>query len=148
MHKTTETGTQLETQTDESEEDSNSDESMMEEETTDGDSIGRFPTFHFGLHRLSSLGTLLKASVPRREKRLVCLLVAILEVDGPTVITTKSGVEMGLLKLIIGDDTGAVAKMVVWRETALKWGGGEDRSAEGAVRKGDVVYLESKCNQP
>lgn len=140
--RVTDTGTQLDEDEPESYETTGTE---SYEDDTGGDSIGRFPTFHFSLHRLSSLGALLSAPVTRREKRLACLLVAVLEVDGPTMITTKAGVEMGLLKLIIGDEKGAVAKVVVWRETALQWGGGEDRMGDGAVRKGDVVFLESEC---
>ncbi|KAG8997821.1 hypothetical protein FRB94_007429 [Tulasnella sp. JGI-2019a] len=132
------TGTQLESQLS-----TFSSELSSYEEEDSGGSIGRFPTFHFNLHRLSSLHTLLKAIPARKEKRLVCLLVAVLEIEGPTLITTKAGVEMGLLKLIVGDELGMVAKIVCWRETALDWGGGEDRMGEGAVRKGDVVFLEN-----
>ncbi|KAG8883464.1 hypothetical protein FRB97_006592 [Tulasnella sp. 331] len=136
ISRTTSTGTQLESQI------SAFSEEPSYEEDSGGDSIGRFPTFHFSLHRLFPLSSLLKHTVSRREKNLVCLLVAVLEIEGPTTITTKAGVEIGLLKLIVGDELGAVAKIVCWRETAMKWGGGEDRMGEGAVRKGDVVFLE------
>ncbi|KAG8931238.1 hypothetical protein FRC02_003012 [Tulasnella sp. 418] len=107
----------------------------------EGDSIGRFPTFHFSLHKLSSLGTVLKAPVRRKERKIVSLLVAVLEVDGPVSITTRAGVEMALLKLVVGDEAGAIAKITVWRETAEQWGGSE--YGEGGLKRGDVVLLEN-----
>ncbi|KIO27140.1 hypothetical protein M407DRAFT_243472 [Tulasnella calospora MUT 4182] len=111
--------------------------------TIEGDSIRRFPTFHFSLHKVSSLSSVILADVRTRQRRLVTLLVAVLEMDGPSVVPTKAGEEMGLLKIIVGDETGCVSKIVVWRETALVWGGGEDRLGLGAMRKGDVVLLEN-----
>ncbi|KAG8979243.1 hypothetical protein FRB93_010247 [Tulasnella sp. JGI-2019a] len=110
------------------------------EEGDSGGSISRFPIFHFNLHRLSSLHTLLNAIPAQKEKGLVCLLVAILEIECPTTITTKAGIGMDLLKLIVGDELDAVPKIVCGGGTALYWGSGE----EGAVRKGDVAFLQRK----
>lgn len=138
--RVTDSGTQLESQSMDTT-DSYGDDSG---EQTGGDSIGRFPTFHFSLHKLSSLGALLHTGQRARQRKLVSVLVAVLEVDGPTTITTKkTGVEMGLLKLIVGDDGGSVSKVTAWRDTAYAWGGGEDEMGEG-VRKGDVVLIESE----
>lgn len=73
------------------------------------------------------------------------LLVAVLEVDGPDVVTIKKGPDAGLevavLKLVIGDQDGGVARVTAWRETAENWSGQDGDTV--AVKKGDVVLLQS-----
>lgn len=119
---------------------------------SDASSITRFPTFHFNLHALSSLGQVSK--VPDARGRLmpatvkgrkVNLLLAILEVDGPETITIKNGKDagkkIGLLKLILGDQEGSVCKLTAWREVADEWGG----VGQGlGCKRGDVAHLESE----
>ncbi|KAG8895941.1 hypothetical protein FRB99_000254 [Tulasnella sp. 403] len=116
------------------------DDSGLDTTGREDESIGRFPAYHFSLHRLSSLSLLLAADMRRKHRRVVCLLLAILEVDGPNVIKTKTGIQMGMLKLIVADESGAVAKLVVWRDLAFTWAGG---GALGTFRKGDVVLFEN-----
>ena len=45
--------------------------------------------------------------------------MAVLEVDGPDVIKIgkgpETGKEIGLLKMILGDEDGAVCKLTAWR---------------------------------
>ncbi|KAF6761318.1 hypothetical protein DFP72DRAFT_1165765 [Ephemerocybe angulata] len=76
--------------------------------------------------------------------RKMCFLLAVLEVEGPDVITIwkgrEAGKQVGILKGILGDEEGRVCKFTGWREVAEEWGGvGE---GEG-WKRGDVVYLES-----
>ena len=112
-------------------------------------SISRFPAFSFSLHSLSSLSSFSAYasdtnSTEKQFTRKVNLLLAVLEVDGPDTIRVKKGPEAGqevsILKVILGDEDG-VCKLTAWREVAEEWGGYAE--TEG-VKRGDVVYLESK----
>jgi hypothetical protein len=98
-------------------------------------SIARFPSFQFSLGALATL-----ASV----KGKACLLLAVLEVDGPDQVTVRRGPDVGcvisVLRLIVGDETSTICKLTAWRKVAETWGG--VTQAEG-VRRGDVVYFES-----
>ncbi|KIJ46320.1 hypothetical protein M422DRAFT_250368 [Sphaerobolus stellatus SS14] len=111
---------------------------------SEGSSIGRFPSFSFNVNTLSSLFVIsrIKKSAPGPPR--VALLLGILEVDGPSYVKAKSGLqrdsEMALLKLVAGDEKGSICKIVAWREIAETWGG--DRG-EPAFRRGDVVYFEN-----
>lgn len=73
-------------------------------------------------------------------------LAAVLEAEGPDTIRVKRGVDAGkevsLLKLIIGDDDGAVCKLTAWREVAESWGGA-DPDVPTSIKRGDVVLFES-----
>ena len=110
---------------------------------TEGDSIGRYPSFHFDLHSITPLHQFLHRGLPGGRQR-VNLLIAVLDVEGPSSVTTKKGEEVGIMKLIVGDETGEITKIAVWRETAFIWGGETVVSNDDALRKGDVVYLEGR----
>jgi hypothetical protein len=102
-------------------------------------SVANFPTFHFSLRTLTPLRVALTPA--GRGSVRANFLVAVMEVDGPDMITTKAGQEMHLLKLVIGDDQGAVGKLAVWGETALEWGGAKKMMG---LRRGDVVFLSGE----
>ncbi|CAE6409225.1 unnamed protein product [Rhizoctonia solani] len=99
-------------------------------------SIANFPTFHFSLRTLTPLRVALTSA--GRGSVKANLLVAVMEVDGPDMITTKAGQETHMLKLVVGDDEGAAGKITVWGDTALEWAGA--RKMMG-LRRGDIVYL-------
>lgn len=71
-------------------------------------------------------------------------MVAALEVEGPDTITIKKGADAGkqvsLLKMILGDEEGAVCKLTAWRHIADVWGGNDDSPA---VKRGDILFIES-----
>ena len=102
---------------------------------SDTSSIARFPDFQFSLNALSVL-----ASVQGKA----CLLLAVLEVDGPDEVTVRRGPDAGrtvsVLRLVVGDEASTIRKLTAWREVAETWGGATQ--TEG-VRRGDVVYFES-----
>ncbi|KZT23880.1 hypothetical protein NEOLEDRAFT_1095249 [Neolentinus lepideus HHB14362 ss-1] len=107
----------------------------QENSYSDTSSIVRFPNFHFLLSSLSLLSN---------AKGKISVVVAVLEADGPDMITIKKGAETGkevaILKMIVGDEHGTVAKLTSWREVAEAWGG-------VPVKRGDVVLLESKPDE-
>ena len=108
---------------------------------SDASSIGRFPAFTFNLHSITSLSALVSTGV--NEPRKINVLVATLEVEGPDTITIKKGRDAGkqvsILKLILGDDLGNIAKLTAWREVADAWGG---NTSSAAVKRGDIIYLQ------
>ncbi|KDQ07057.1 hypothetical protein BOTBODRAFT_181032 [Botryobasidium botryosum FD-172 SS1] len=109
-----------------------------------GDSIGHFPSFHFSLHALSSLSLIMRYQGSRCTEK-VNLLVAALEVGGLDFVKIKNGpdagLEVGVLKLVVGDDLGGIGRITVWRETAEAWGGQTDGTE--AVKRGDIVLLKN-----
>jgi hypothetical protein len=117
---------------------------------SDSSSIARFPQFHFNLHILNSIGSLVSmmGSAKAKGSRKVNVLVAVLEVDGPDLVPVKrgrdAGKEVSLLKMILGDDDGNVCKLTAWREVAELWGDGT--RAQRAIRRGDVVLFQSLCS--
>ena len=123
---------------------------------SDASSVGKFPDFHFSIHSLTSLSHLAAHAQSDIQKpgaeasktsQKVTLLAAVLEVDGPDTIHIKKGAEAGkevsLLKLILGDEEGAVCKLTAWREVAESWGGADPAETAPRVKRGDVVLLES-----
>ena len=124
-------------------------EETMTYNYSDASSIGRFPSFNFSPHSLTSLSTLSVLSKSGRGSRKVAILVAVLEVDGPDTITIKNGAEAGkqisMLKMILGDEEGNVSKLVAWRDIADVWGG---NTAYPAVKRGDICYIESMSISP
>jgi len=105
---------------------------------TDTSSIARFPDFQFSLGTLSTLAS---------ARGKTCLLLAVLEVDGPDEVTIRRGPETGqvvsVLRLIVGDEASTIRKLTAWRQVAETWaGGGGARDAVG-IRRGDVVHFES-----
>ena len=110
---------------------------------SDASSIGRFPSFMFNLYSITSLSTLVSPST--KGSRKINILVAALKVEGPDTITIKRGYDAGkqvsILKMILGDDLGNVAKLTAWREIADLWGGNTDLAA---VKRGDIVYLQGE----
>ena len=103
---------------------------------SDTSSIARFPNFRF------SLGTL---SVLASAQGKTCLLLAVLEVDGPDDVTVRRGPDAGhvvsVLRLIVGDEASTIRKLTAWREVATTWGGATQDAV--GIRCGDVVYFES-----
>ena len=117
---------------------------------SDADSVARFPAFHFSLHRVTALSALPRQhdqAQLRASPLKVTVLVAVLEVDGPDTVRVKKGADAGkdvsILKMILGDEDGSVCKLTAWREVAESWGGSYSDSAAPAVKRGDVVLLES-----
>jgi hypothetical protein len=110
--------------------------------SSNSSSIARFPDFQF------SLGTLSPLSSARGNS---CLLLAVLEVDGPDEVTVRRGPDAGhvvsVLRLIVGDEASTIRKLTAWREVAEYWGGTAQEMAGGGggerVRRGDVVHFES-----
>lgn len=101
-------------------------------------SIAHFPSFHFNPNSISSLSLLSQTA------RKVNFLLGVLEVDGPDTIKIRNGrdagKEVGILRMIVGDEEGKVAKLIAWREVAEMWGGILEGSI--AVKRGDVILLE------
>lgn len=101
-------------------------------------SIARFPDFHFSLGTLSALAS---------ARGKACLLLAVLEVDGPDEVTLRRGPDAGrvvsVLRLIVGDEASTIRKLTAWREIAESWGGTTQDTVGVGVRRGDVVYFES-----
>lgn len=99
-------------------------------------SIGQFPNFQFSLGTLSPLGS---------AQGKTCLLLAVLEVDGPDEVTLRRGPDAGrvvsVLRLIVGDEASTIRKLTAWREVAEVWGGATQDAV--GIRCGDVVYFES-----
>jgi hypothetical protein len=102
---------------------------------SDASSIAHFPTFHFNLHDVTPLAHL----VGVKSRKVLLVVVAILEVEGPDSIRIKKGPDAGkeisILKVILGDEAGTVCKLTAWREVAETWG--------GDMKRGDVVFIES-----
>lgn len=103
---------------------------------SDTSSIARFPHFQFSLSALSVLGS---------AQGKTCLLLAVLEVDGPDEVTVRRGPDAGhavsVLRLIVGDEAGTIRKLTAWRAVAEAWGGATQEAV--GMRRGDVVYFES-----
>ncbi|KAI0326552.1 hypothetical protein GY45DRAFT_1356217 [Cubamyces sp. BRFM 1775] len=120
---------------------------------SDASSIAQFPAFHFSLHALTSLDLLISQAQAAQARQApkashkVSLLAAVLEVDGPDSIRIKkgrdAGKEVSLLKLILGDESGGICKLSVWRETAEDWAGLNPEITAPPVKKGDIVLLEN-----
>ncbi|KAL7281358.1 hypothetical protein ACG7TL_004667 [Trametes sanguinea] len=116
-------------------------------------SIAQFPAFDFSLHALTPLDTLISQAQAARARGMpkaslkVCVLAAVLEVDGPDTIRIKKGPDAGkevsLLKLILGDESGGICKLAAWREIAEDWAGLNPEVSAPSVKKGDIVLLES-----
>jgi len=101
-------------------------------------SIARFPDFQFSFGTLSELAS---------ARGKACLLLAVLEVDGPDEVTLRRGPDAGrvvsVLRLIVGDEASTIHKLTAWREIAELWGGTAQDTVGVGVRRGDVVYFES-----
>ncbi|KAI0280486.1 hypothetical protein BGY98DRAFT_1106770 [Russula aff. rugulosa BPL654] len=103
---------------------------------SDTSSIGRFPNFQFSLGTLSELAS---------AQGKTCLLLAVLEVEGPDEVTVRRGPDAGrvvsVLRLIVGDEASTIRKLTAWREVAEAWGGATQDAV--GIRCGDVVYFEN-----
>jgi hypothetical protein len=108
---------------------------------SDTSSIARFPNFQFSLGTLSELAS---------AQGKTCLLLAVLEVDGPDEVTVRRGPDAGrvvsVLRLIVGDEASTIRKLTAWREVAEAWGGATQDTV--GIRCGDVVYFESTSLRP
>ena len=129
-------------------------ESTMEEtqetashEYSDTSSIGRFPHFSFNLHTLRLVKALVEMAKSSRTKGSlkVNVLMAVLEVEGPDVVTIRKGQYAGnqtsILKMILGDGDGNILKLTAWRDVAETWGIGTD--TQPSIRRGDIVLFQS-----
>ena len=109
---------------------------------SDTSSITRFPAFQFSLHSLTSLSSI--GSSRGKGSTKVNVLLAVLEVEGPDVITLKRGTDAGkeisILKMILGDESGSVCKLTAWREIADAWSGADGNTP---AKRGDVVLVQS-----
>ncbi|TBU24669.1 hypothetical protein BD311DRAFT_780864 [Dichomitus squalens] len=120
---------------------------------SDASSVANFPAFHFNLHSLSTIGSLIRHATGNKPEdtakisRTVNLLAAVLEIQGPETIIVKRGPEAGkdvtLLKMIIGDDSGAICKLTAWRDVAEEWSDLSSQPPTSSAKKGDIVYLEN-----
>ena len=76
-------------------------------------------------------------------------VAAVLELEGPDMITIKKGPDAGkevaILKMVLGDDAGGIAKLTAWRETAQLWG--RDGIGAGRLKRGDIISFESQYFQ-
>jgi Shieldin complex subunit 2, first OB fold domain len=122
------------------------------DETTilsEGSSISRFPTFNFSLNTVSSLSSILHVQKPMSISSKATLLLGVLEVDGPSYVKVKTGQyagsEVALVKFVVGYESGALCKMIAWRETAELWGGLEEDSG---MKRGDIILVESMVLAP
>lgn len=102
-------------------------------------SIARLPTFRIPINQLASLKNLVQPQAARTSSSTkVTILVGVLEIDGPDFIRIKKGIDAGLevalLKLVIGDTDGGICKLTVWRELAEEWA--------NELNGGDVVLLQ------
>ena len=108
---------------------------------SDTSSIARFPNFQFSLSTLSVLAS---------AQGKTCLLLAVLEVDGPDEVTVRRGPDAGrgvsVLRLIVGDEAGTIRKLTAWRDVAETWGGATQDAV--GLRCGDVVHFESTRLRP
>ncbi|KAI9449889.1 hypothetical protein F5148DRAFT_987334 [Russula earlei] len=108
---------------------------------SDTSSIARFPDFQFSLSTLSMLGS---------AEGKTCLLLAVLEVDGPDEVTVRRGPDTGhsisVLRLIVSDEASTIRKLTAWREIAETWGGAMQEAV--GIRRGDVVYFENVLATP
>jgi len=108
--------------------------------TSNCSSLKYFPDFHFNLISVTPLSALRNA----RTRRVVSVLLVVLEMDGPDTIKIKKGPESGrevsILKLTLGDDDGVVCELTAWRDVADTWGGVK---SETGVKRGDVIYIEN-----
>ncbi|TFY81208.1 hypothetical protein EWM64_g2799 [Hericium alpestre] len=107
---------------------------------SDASSIARFPDFHFNLHSLVDFSSLKLFQGSRK----VCILLAVLETEGPDTIRLKKGLEAGkeiyVFNMIVGNEDGVVCKLTAWREVAETWGGVGPATG---IKRGDVVFFES-----
>ena len=103
---------------------------------SESSSIARCPNFQFSLGTLSELAS---------AQGKTCLLLAVLEVDGPDEVTVRRGPDAGrvvsVLRLIVGDEASTIRNLTAWREVAEAWGGATQDAV--GIRCGDVVYFES-----
>ncbi|PPQ79373.1 hypothetical protein CVT25_002643 [Psilocybe cyanescens] len=109
---------------------------------SDASSIARFPSFHFNLHSLTSLTSLVERKFKGSIK--VSCLLAVLEVEGPDSIHIKKGADAGkevsIFKIVLGDEDSTVCKLTAWREVAEDWGGS---GVAVAAKRGDIVHIEN-----
>lgn len=129
---------------------------------SDASSIVHFPAFHFSLHNLVSLSIIReRAARPDHHGPLYDsqrdnptgtkfnILAAVLEMEGPDSIRIKKGPDAGkevsVLKLIVGDEEGAICRLTAWRDVADRWGGAY--ITDDAVKRGDVVLFQSMLAQ-
>ncbi|KAF9514919.1 hypothetical protein BS47DRAFT_1342527 [Hydnum rufescens UP504] len=124
-------------------------------------SIAMFPNFQFSLHELVNLSALMserniqrnQGAAAARKMTKLSFLAGVLEVDGPDVVELKrgpdAGMEVALLKLIVGDDRGSIIKITAWRQTAEEWAG-SDEANHPAIKKGDIVCFKNVwfCEAP
>lgn len=124
------------------------DESMEHSyDRSSSSSVVVFPSLVINLHALSTLSDLSAKKSATAQK--FSILVAILEIDGPSSVTIRKGAgrgsEVSVLKLVVSDDSASIFKLTAWRDVADNWGGNPNTSASQYTRprRGDTVYIES-----
>jgi len=105
-------------------------------------SIVRLPTFGIPMNRLASLRQMMQPR-PLREmsgSAKVSVLAGILDIDGPAHVQIKKGVDAGLevalLKILMGDEDGGICRLTAWRELAEEWA--------WVLSRGDVVLFRGE----
>lgn len=102
--------------------------------------IHQLPKFRVPLLSLSPLHAISNGTINTEDSnsKKVSILVAVLDVDGPEYVRITKGVdrgiEVGLLKLVLGSVDGSICRLTVWRERAELWG--------NLTRRGDVVLFQ------
>ena len=71
--------------------------------------------------------------------------MAVLEVEGPDLVTIRKGQYAGnqtsILKMIVGDGDGNILKLTAWRDVAETWGIGTDIVLFQSVSKLSSGYV-------
>jgi hypothetical protein len=107
-------------------------------------SIVRLPTFGIPINHLASLKQLMQPNAAREmsNSKKISVLAGILDIDGPEYIRIKKGVDAGLevalLKIMVGDEDGGICKITVWRDLAEEWG--------QLLSRSDVVLFRGETN--
>ena len=72
------------------------------------------------------------------------VLMAVLEVEGPDMVTIRKGQyarnQTSILKMILGDGDGNILQLTAWRDLAETWGIGTD--SQPPIRRGDIVLFQ------
>jgi hypothetical protein len=110
-------------------------------------SIVRLPTFGIPINQLASFKQLMQPNSAHEisNSKKISVLTGILDIAGPDYIRIKKGVDAGLevalLKIVIGDEDGGICKVTVWRDLAEEWGQLLNRSDVVLFRgETDIAY--------
>jgi hypothetical protein len=107
-------------------------------------SIVRLPTFGIPINHLASFKQLMQPNSVHEisNSKKISVLAGILDIAGPDYIRIRKGVDAGLevalLKIVIGDEDGGICKVTVWRDLAEEWG--------QLLNRSDVVLFRGETN--